>query len=125
MRRLKALVPVATVLVATGTGLLADQIGAPTIHKIVAEIASKQKDEPSGPVVYYRHPSGKPFYSLRPKTTDEGNPYIAVHASEEQTSSATQAPESSPVLRGEKKIKYYRNPMGLPDTSPTPKKDAM
>ena len=22
-------------------------------------------------------------------------------------------------------IKYYRNPMGLPDTSPTPKKDSM
>jgi RND family efflux transporter MFP subunit len=26
---------------------------------------------------------------------------------------------------GEKKILYYRNPMGLPDTSPTPKKDQM
>jgi membrane fusion protein, copper/silver efflux system len=26
---------------------------------------------------------------------------------------------------GEKKILYYRNPMGLPDTSPTPKKDSM
>ena len=26
---------------------------------------------------------------------------------------------------GERKIKYYRNPMGLPDTSPTPKKDSM
>lgn len=26
---------------------------------------------------------------------------------------------------GEKKILYYRNPMGLPDTSPTPKKDPM
>ena len=25
----------------------------------------------------------------------------------------------------ERKIKYYRNPMGLPDTSPTPKKDSM
>ncbi|HQR77524.1 MAG TPA: efflux RND transporter periplasmic adaptor subunit, partial [Burkholderiaceae bacterium] len=26
---------------------------------------------------------------------------------------------------GERKILYYRNPMGLPDTSPTPKKDQM
>src|SRR5512139_3553072 len=26
---------------------------------------------------------------------------------------------------GERKILYYRNPMGLPDTSPTPKKDSM
>src|SRR5574343_2032622 len=25
----------------------------------------------------------------------------------------------------ERKILYYRNPMGLPDTSPTPKKDPM
>ena len=24
-----------------------------------------------------------------------------------------------------RKIKYYRNPMGLPDTSPVPKKDSM
>src|SRR5262249_41828680 len=26
---------------------------------------------------------------------------------------------------GAKKIKFYRNPMGLPDTSPVPKKDSM
>lgn len=26
---------------------------------------------------------------------------------------------------GGKKLLYYRNPMGLPDTSPTPKKDSM
>ena len=25
----------------------------------------------------------------------------------------------------ERKVLYYRNPMGLPDTSPTPKKDPM
>jgi RND family efflux transporter MFP subunit len=33
---------------------------------------------------------------------------------------ATAAPE-----QGGRKILYYRNPMGLPDTSPTPKKDSM
>jgi Cu(I)/Ag(I) efflux system membrane fusion protein len=32
-----------------------------------------------------------------------------------------QAPENS----GHGKILYYRNPMGLPDTSPGPKKDSM
>ena len=26
---------------------------------------------------------------------------------------------------GERKVLYYRNPMGLPDTSPVPKKDSM
>src|SRR4051812_11319779 len=25
----------------------------------------------------------------------------------------------------DRKVKYYRNPMGLPDTSPTPKQDSM
>lgn len=35
-------------------------------------------------------------------------------------------PDSSMVKAGDaKRIKYYRNPMGLPDTSPMPKKDNM
>ncbi len=32
---------------------------------------------------------------------------------------------SSTAQPGQKKLLYYRNPMGLPDTSPTPKKDPM
>jgi membrane fusion protein, copper/silver efflux system len=32
---------------------------------------------------------------------------------------------NSPASRGESKIAYYKNPMGLPDTSPVPKKDSM
>ncbi|MBI3481244.1 MAG: efflux RND transporter periplasmic adaptor subunit [Nitrosomonadales bacterium] len=38
------------------------------------------------------------------------------------------APASSPApqaAKAERKVLYYRNPMGLPDTSPVPKKDAM
>ena len=34
-------------------------------------------------------------------------------------------PTSSAPTKAEKKLLYYRNPMGLPDTSPTPKKDPM
>jgi Cu(I)/Ag(I) efflux system membrane fusion protein len=34
------------------------------------------------------------------------------------------APEA-PIAKAERKPLYYRNPMGLPDTSPVPKKDAM
>jgi Cu(I)/Ag(I) efflux system membrane fusion protein len=37
----------------------------------------------------------------------------------------TVAAASSDAGKGGKKILYYRNPMGLPDTSPTPKKDSM
>lgn len=40
------------------------------------------------------------------------------------------APEAAPAAgasapKGERKILFYRNPMGLPDTSPVPKKDPM
>lgn len=41
---------------------------------------------------------------------------------------ASPAPASQPdvtAAKVERKILYYRNPMGLPDTSPTPKKDPM
>jgi Cu(I)/Ag(I) efflux system membrane fusion protein len=33
--------------------------------------------------------------------------------------------EVPPMPKGERKILYYRNPMGAPDVSPTPKKDSM
>ena len=39
----------------------------------------------------------------------------------EETAADAKAAEAKP----ERKIKYYRNPMGLPDTSPVPKKDSM
>lgn len=42
--------------------------------------------------------------------------------SETGTAAATAAAENG---KKERKLLYYRNPMGLPDTSPTPKKDPM
>jgi len=39
--------------------------------------------------------------------------------------SGSAAAGAAPAGKGERKLLYYRNPMGLPDTSPTPKKDAM
>ena len=42
------------------------------------------------------------------------------------TRSAAPAPATaSEPAKHERKILYYRNPMGLPDTSPVPKKDNM
>ncbi len=40
------------------------------------------------------------------------------------TATGTTAPAGE-AAREERKLLYYRNPMGLPDTSPTPKKDPM
>src|SRR6202011_4266831 len=36
-----------------------------------------------------------------------------------------QPAEQTAAAPPDRKIKYYRNPMGLPDTSPTPRKDSM
>ncbi len=42
-----------------------------------------------------------------------------------KTRSGTAAPAQAAPIKTERKILYYRNPMGLPDTSPVPKKDQM
>ena len=51
-----------------------------------------------------------------------GRARIAVARADESAHSTESSAGSS---RGERKIKFYRNPMGLPDTSPVPKKDSM
>src|SRR2546421_9214893 len=80
---------------------------------------------PSGPVVYYQDPDGKPFYSAEPKNTPDGRPYRAVLASEDINFAPRVAQSEAVSQPGGKRILYYRNPMGLPDVSKTPKKDSM
>lgn len=77
-----------------------------------------------GAPIYYRDPDERPFYSLTPKKTEDGRDYRAVPAGSDISfeEAEASAPEAKPA---EQKIKYYRNPMGLPDKSPTPKKDNM
>lgn len=84
---------------------------------------SMMKTETDGPVIYYRDPDGKPDYSATPTRTPDGRDFIAVRASEDV--SFDDQPKAEMAASGEKKILYYRNPMGLPDTSPEPKKDWM
>ena len=42
-----------------------------------------------------------------------------------ESSAKVDAPGTLATTSGAKKLLYYRNPMGLPDTSPVPKKDSM
>ncbi len=77
----------------------------------------------SDPAAYYRHPDGKPFYSLAPRKTDEGRDYLAVGVDEDVRFDKTAPGVKAAEETG--KVLYYRNPMGLPDTSPVPKKDSM
>jgi Cu(I)/Ag(I) efflux system membrane fusion protein len=79
----------------------------------------------SGPIIYYRDPDDRPFYSLEPKQTPDGRPYRAVLASEDISFDSTAVKPVMPDNRAGKRIVYYRNPMGLLDTSPVPKKDPM
>lgn len=86
----------------------------------------------TGPIAYYRDPD-HPSYSAEPASTPDGRAYVAVRASEDIHFEDIDALEGGEVVRssqtaiadGQKRIKFYRNPMGLPDTSPIPKKDSM
>jgi len=79
------------------------------------------------PIVYYRHPDGEPSYSSTATNTADGRPFLPVHSNEDVSFDVVEKPEqvAAETGRGEKRILYYRNPMGLPDTSPAPKKDSM
>ena len=77
-----------------------------------------------GRILYYRDPMDRPYYSAEPKKDEMGMDYIPVYEGEENSSQATPTP-AAPAAAARGKILYYRNPMGLPDTSPVPKKDSM
>lgn len=83
-----------------------------------------------GAVLYYRHPDGLPLFSAQPKSTDDGRPYVAVTKRPEAAGKGALPdkpvePAQEANAASARRILYYRNPMGLGDTSPTPKKDNM
>jgi Cu(I)/Ag(I) efflux system membrane fusion protein len=127
-RAVLASAAVAALIAAVGGGLVIG--GAPWPMARVTGMVTSAAAEGSPAPIYYQDPDGKPFYSSTPKKTPDGRDYRAVPAGAEAGSdeAATEAmpsktPSSSRAV--ERKIKYYRNPMGLPDTSPVPKKDPM
>ncbi len=81
-------------------------------------------------VLYWKDPDGKAGYSATSAKTSDGRDFVAVHDNEEpslagELPAASETAMSEAQPGGERKVKYYRNPMGLPDTSPVPKKDWM
>jgi Cu(I)/Ag(I) efflux system membrane fusion protein len=96
---------------------------------VVAGAAPRRTDgDPSrhrGTVLYWKAPDGQSDFSPTPKTTTDGRSYLPVYEDDEQDfKEATEAKLAARANQG-RKILYYRNPMGLPDVSPTPKKDEM
>lgn len=126
MNRALVLGAAAAIIAAAGAAFSAGEIlrvnpfaTAPITSATAAEL---------GAMIYYQDPDGRPFYSLAPKKTPDGRDWRGVPASADVS---FDDPEEAPTeakaaeAKAERKIKYYRNPMGLPDTSPVPKKDSM
>jgi Cu(I)/Ag(I) efflux system membrane fusion protein len=76
-------------------------------------------------ILYYRDPTGAPFWSATPKNDMQGHAYLPVFDGAEPSFDPVLLPGSPKSAQGERKVLFYRNPMGLPDTSPVPKQDTM
>jgi Cu(I)/Ag(I) efflux system membrane fusion protein len=120
MKRVVSMIVVLAALAAAGTG--GYWAGKQGLSVRLPAIAKPPASAPSGPVIYYQDPDGKPFYAAGPNQTADGRPYRAVLASEDVNFDEPVTAASEPST---KRILYYRNPMGLPDVSKTPKKDSM
>jgi len=82
-------------------------------------------EQSSGTPLYYQDPDGKPFYAAGPKKTADGRDYRPVLVDGPALAASATAPATKPANGGDHRVLYYRNPMGLPDTSPKPKNDSM
>ncbi|MDN4982161.1 efflux RND transporter periplasmic adaptor subunit [Bradyrhizobium sp. WYCCWR 13022] len=117
----------AAIFAAVGAALLAGAIPRAKPFVAASVVAAAGAAE-SGAPIYYQDPDGKPLYSLTPKKTSDGRAWRAVPPSADISfDEAEQEPSGAKAAdaKADRKIKYYRNPMGLPDTSPVPKKDSM
>jgi Cu(I)/Ag(I) efflux system membrane fusion protein len=107
-------------------GYLAGSGRWPGPNALVSSAPSKQAgDTParSRTVLYWKDPDGKPHYAAAPTKTADGRDYVAVY--DDQEPDFEEAKWAAAPTKPGRRILYYRNPMGLPDTSPVPKKDWM
>jgi len=79
----------------------------------------------AGAPLYYQNPDGKPDYSPTPKRSADGRDYVPVYEDTAAPAASPSPTKPTGKSTGKGRVLYYRNPMGLPDTSPVPKKDSM
>jgi Cu(I)/Ag(I) efflux system membrane fusion protein len=124
MNRAIAAGAAAAICAAAGAALLAGAI--PRATPFAVSVVSVATAAEGGAAIYYQDPDGKPLYSPTPKKTPDGRDYRAVPASADAGVDEPEQPAAAAAeVKAERKIKYYRNPMGLADTSAVPKKDSM
>jgi Cu(I)/Ag(I) efflux system membrane fusion protein len=116
---------VAASIAAAGGGFFIGHAWHSTGETTDMAVVTPAAAQASGAPIYYQDPDGKPFYSLTPMKTRDGREYRGVPASADISFEDTPPQEVATAAPTDRKIKYYRNPMGLADTSPTPKKDSM
>jgi membrane fusion protein, copper/silver efflux system len=115
---------VAALIAAAGGGFITGRAQRQPAETPDMAVVTPAAAQTSGAPIYYQDPDGRPLYSLTPAKTPDGRDYRGVPVSADVSFEEASAPEAAPAAP-DRKIKYYRNPMGLPDTSPTPKKDSM
>jgi Cu(I)/Ag(I) efflux system membrane fusion protein len=123
----------ALVLVLAAAGIAAGsyRLGAgywPTLGASLrtgATVSAAASEAQGRQMLYWRDPDGKPVFSASPAKTEDGRAYTAVYDDQEPLLPGDMPREAKTTKSASKKVLYYRNPMGLPDTSPVPKKDWM
>ena len=105
----------------------------PSWHSILYH-STGQRSEPTAPaeaspagrtILYWKDPDGAADFSPAPKKTADGRDYVPVFEEQEENFEEAKAQQAAKARNANRKFLYYRNPMGLPDTSPVPKKDWM
>jgi Cu(I)/Ag(I) efflux system membrane fusion protein len=104
----------------SGTWPLQSRLAKTPLDHRAEQMTTKPESERE--VLYWKHPDGTSDFSPEPKKAEDGRDFLPVYEDEE-ADFAEAKPKAPPSGSG--KILYYRNPMGLPDTSPVPKKDWM
>ncbi|MGJ4901242.1 efflux RND transporter periplasmic adaptor subunit [Bradyrhizobium sp. HKCCYLS2058] len=97
-------------------GLWSIQTSPPSLRSHLAAAAAERMP------LYYRDPSGAPAWSAGPRKDQRGRDYLPVYDDDQAAPDPAKPKQQADSSR---RILYYRNPMGLPDTSPSPKKDPM
>ncbi len=87
--------------------------------------AATPAESPARAVLYWKDPDGKNDFSPVQKKTTDGRDYLPVTAEQEADFAGAKPGTTKGSGKGSGKLLYYRNPMGLADTSKVPKKDWM
>jgi Cu(I)/Ag(I) efflux system membrane fusion protein len=124
-RAILASVTVAALIAAAGGGFIGVRGQLRSTEASGVALVSSATAQTGSEPIYYQDPDGAPLYSLTPKKTPDGRDYRAVPAGADLSFDDEPAAAPATTVAADRKIKFYRNPMGLPDTSPIPKKDSM